>query len=802
MKKRIHSDFDPNQHPVEFLRLLAYAFDQLDTLAGVADINGKVLFANQSALRNVGATAKNTRGVHFRNSPWRSQSRNARRLTDKMIAKALSGESSLVEDFIVGPDGSEVPVLFSISPITDIHNNVIGFVPEGKVISDIKNLEQNLRKEKKGIQQWIDSMSAYIAKSDPNGKIVNCNRAFMKAFSTCFEEVNGAYICDLTQIGRPKDEKNLLKQSILNAKNGSRCSLEVLFQLNQTSPGTYLFNANPIKDLDGRISFLALEITDISEQVRLREQILDEEKRYAHRLEQEVSKIKKHLDKTEQFNRNLVESVPMGVLYLDESGRVVYANPKMKEMFQTTGISKANITSKTIEDLGIRPATNFWKIDQSVNPTDFIYGRKKMVLCKGEEPRFCLEVLSGPLVSPDRSIKGTVLTINDITDNVRLETDLLNTRIQTEKMSSMGLLISGVAHELNNPLTSIIGCAEFLASKNNIDANAGEATQIILKDAIRASRIVKDLLAASYKNNMDERPVNLNEIIEELVGIRFHELKHVGVRLVLKLNRNISPVLADLTQMQQVFDNMIRNSADAIKASGTGDRITIRTRMENAWINISFEDNGPGIDEKHHQKIFDPFFTTKKLGEGTGLGLSVVYGIIQRHGGIVFFDADFPSGARFIVRLPVVSPSSDFQEPVSVTAFWKPAKVLLADRERNLRHALTKYLNSLGCKVNTASNGRAALDLALDHDYDMLLIATNLPIMTGFAFYEHVKNQRPELLNRIVFMDDSSAGDINDAYLAPNNLIIRKPFSNNDVLHLFNRFSKEVKLSLEGRVNK
>lgn len=794
MKKKDQLSFGPDRHSIEYLNLLSYALDQLDTMAGITDLEGKILFANQSALKHVGVTMEKVRGVPFKDTPWRSQSDKAKKISDLLMKKARKGETSLVEDSIIGADGSEIPVLFSISPIFDNQNNIVGFLPEGKIISDIKKLEAKVKKEKEEIQQWIDSMSAYIAKSDPNGKILSCNKAFMRAFDVCVEEGQGFYICDLAQIENTGAQTNLLKMAILGAKGGRKSSLEVMLKLNNGSQpaGHFLFNASPIKDPNGRISFLALEITDISDQVQLRELILEREKRYALRLEQEVAIIKKHLEKTERFNRNLVESVPIGVLYLDHHSRVVYANPTMKHQFHTSGISKGEITGKTIEELGLRPANNFWKIDKAQDQGEQVYGQKKMVLLKEGGTHFCFEVRSGPLVTPDRTIRGSVLTINDVTERVRLESELLTTRIQAEKMSSMGLLISGVAHELNNPLTSIIGCAEYLATNKKLDSRADEAVQIIMKDAIRASRIVKDLLAASYKNHMEERLVNVNEAIDEMIGIRFQELKLSGVRPVLRLSRDIVPVLADPTQIQQVVDNLMRNAVDAIVESGVGDRIVIQTRMQNDWITITFEDNGPGVVKKNLHKIFDPFFTTKKVGRGTGLGLSVVYGIIQRHGGSVFCDENFSSGARFVIRLPVTPESSSFDKPATVDLLWKPSSLLLVDDERNLRYALSKFLTRLGCHVQTASNGRAALDLVLNNDYEMLLVATNLPIMSGFSLCEQIKAQRPEQMDRLVFMCDDPSGSADSAYLTRNLPMLRKPFTNNDIIKLFNRFHKNI----------
>ncbi|HBN26964.1 MAG TPA: hypothetical protein DD405_05810, partial [Desulfobacteraceae bacterium] len=201
MKSIKLSSLDPTQYPQKFIEIMAYGIDQLDTMAGIIDIKGNIIYANQAALKNIGSTLEQVQGRHFCESPWRNHSQRAKDITSIMIEKALAGEYMLVEDTFLRPDGERVPALFSVSPIIDKNGNIIALNSEGKVISELKKLEECLKDEREEGQKWIDSMGAYIAKSDPNGKIIVCNKPFLQALDMSYEEVTGHYICDMTRLG-------------------------------------------------------------------------------------------------------------------------------------------------------------------------------------------------------------------------------------------------------------------------------------------------------------------------------------------------------------------------------------------------------------------------------------------------------------------------------------------------------------------------------------------------------------------------------------------------------------------------
>ena len=660
---------NPAECSSEFLNTLTHALDQLDTMAGVLDTEGKFTFANRAALKNIGATREQLTGVPFSKSPWRNHSPKAKKATDEMIVRALAGESSIFEEDIIDPDGRLIPTLFSLSPVRDANGNIIALVPEAKVISNLKNLQNRLEKERWETQQWIDSMGAFVAKCDPKGKIISCNRLLLAMLNMGLEEVVGHYICDMiSRIGYLGKSRARLREAVFAAGKGKKSSIEVDIALAGNSQGTFLFNLSPILNATGQISFVALEITDISEQVSLRELMLAKEKEYSSRLENEVSKVTTALRETEQFNKNLIDSTPLGIIYLNEEDRLLFANPEMERELETSGFSKDRIVGKRLHELGIFLADSSWKKIADPHKQKIHYGQMKMRLCRSGNNGRQFEVHVAPIRSSTEGIKGHILIMVDVTDRNHLEDEILKTRVQSEKMSSLELLISGVAHELNNPLTSITGCAEYLVENTSLSKESYEAARIIISDARRAGKIVKNLLAFARQSASEETIVNLNEVITNVLGIRIHELRNQRIKAVLELEQDIHTVEADVTQMQQVVLNLISNAADAIEESGVGDRITIRTHAEDSWVIMEIEDNGPGIPEKYLSKIFDPFFTTKLPGKGTGLGLSIAYGIVQKHGGSIVVNTFPDSGTRFNVRLPTIclSVTPEIQEsPIS-----------------------------------------------------------------------------------------------------------------------------------------
>ncbi len=254
-------------------------------------------------------------------------------------------------------------------------------------------------------------------------------------------------------------------------------------------------------------------------------------------------------------------------------------------------------------------------------------------------------------LSPMRDEQGTVTSIvvvlTDITDSAVLRDKL----VHAEKMAAVGQLVSGVAHEVNNPLTAILGFADLLMENSEIPEAARKDLRVILQEAQRTKQIVQNLLSFARQMPPQRSAVQLNAILRRTLQLRAYDFSSHGVDVVEHLDEELPEVMGDAHQLQQVFLNILNNAYDAVHEVGRPARIEIMSTKAGDAVEVSFRDNGNGVS--HPDKIFDPFFTTKEVGKGTGLGLSICYGILKEHGGEILChnNTDRP-GATFIVRLP------------------------------------------------------------------------------------------------------------------------------------------------------
>jgi two-component system, NtrC family, sensor kinase len=223
--------------------------------------------------------------------------------------------------------------------------------------------------------------------------------------------------------------------------------------------------------------------------------------------------------------------------------------------------------------------------------------------------------------------------------------------VHTEKMAAVGQLVSGVAHEVNNPLTAILGFADLMMENPTVPETAKTDLRVILQEAQRTKQIVQNLLSFARQMPPQRHSVQLNSILDRTIQLRAYDFSSHGVEVIEHFHKNLPEVIGDPHQLQQVFLNIINNAYDAVRDSGRPPRIEIMTTSVGGFAEVSFRDNGHGIS--FPDRIFDPFFTTKEVGKGTGLGLSICYGILREHGGEIFChnNEDGP-GATFIVRLP------------------------------------------------------------------------------------------------------------------------------------------------------
>jgi PAS domain S-box-containing protein len=330
-----------------------------------------------------------------------------------------------------------------------------------------------------------------------------------------------------------------------------------------------------------------------------------------------------------------------------------------------------------------------------------------------------------PITGPAGEVECYDGLVEDMTE--RQQHDELLRR--NERMATLGTTLAGVAHELNNPLAAIIGFAQILLKKS-WTADDRAALEAINHEAIRSATIVRDLLALTRRRDGARRmPINLNDIIGYIARTRRYALETTGIGCKLELDPTLPLVNGDQTQLEQVILNLVNNAEQALRPRVDGDQqpvsahVAIRTRRENQEVILEVEDNGPGIPEGSRAHIWDPFWTTKDEGAGTGLGLTVVHGIIADHGGTISLESSPGFGARFVVRLPVVA-GHRLSEAVDQAS--RPLDVLIVDPGASDVLFVERFLTSRGHAVINAASGELALRLASQTTFDACVCSTRL----------------------------------------------------------------------------
>ncbi len=368
--------------------------------------------------------------------------------------------------------------------------------------------------------------------------------------------------------------------------------------------------------------------------------------------------------------------------------------------------------------------------------------------------------------------RAAVLVLEDHTERRRLQDQL----VQSEKMSAIGQLISGVAHELNNPLASVLGFADFLIESGEVPPKLAEPLRVIQQESQRAASIVKNLLTFARRQDQGRRPVAVGEVLARTVTLLRNQLIQLRVEQTLAVADGLPEVFASPNQLQQVFVNLINNAAQAIGATGRPGTVTVRARAWLDGVAVDVTDTGPGVPPEIAERVFEPFFTTKREGEGTGLGLSICQGIVKEHGGRLSLQSTGKAGATFTVELPaaVVVGTGD-----AVAAAPAPARarVLVVDDEPHVRHYMRATLEAWGHAVEVASDGEDGLKRALAGGYDIIFTDIRMPGLGGRELFETLRAKAPEAAARVVFATgDTVAGDTLAFLEQSGRPILLKPF--------------------------
>ena len=468
------------------------------------------------------------------------------------------------------------------------------------------------------------------------------------------------------------------------------------------------------------------------------------------------------------------------IIVFDDTGRVVEFNPSAE---RSLGFSRAAAIGRPVATLLDLPALRAGENGQWAAPEGtpaWVGSRIETEAVREDGARFPVELAVGEVRLPSRRLFTAYL--RDLTAARTAEAEIQRQREalhESEKMAAFGSLLAGVAHELNNPLSIVIGNAMMLGeeAKELAPALIGR-TDRIQAAAERCGRIVRSFLALARQNRSQVKPMSIATAVQTALELLAYGLRGSGVAVERDIPDDLPSVPCDHDQFNQVLSNLLVNARQVLEARPQPRRVRISARLDGDFVRVDVADNGPGVPEALRGQIFDPFFTTKPAGIGMGIGLTVSRGIMEVHGGTLALEEAPGGGACFIIRLPRHSADEGIAEEeaaVPVARARQPALVL--DDEPEIAALLADMLGRQGYDCDVVDTGDAALQRLAAQDYALILCDLRMPGIDGAAVYEWLRQHRPHLCVRVGFVTGDTLGSASEGFVARTGRpMLEKPF--------------------------
>jgi two-component system NtrC family sensor kinase len=589
---------------------------------------------------------------------------------------------------------------------------------------------------------------------DPDGRVFRANAAAAALFATPLDKLDGVALHDL--LARGDRDRGDTRERAAREETGGAHRYEARVR---TAGGERIVAAAsaPLRGAEPGTAALGTIVTlrDITEERLAAEDLARSETRYRH----------------------LFEGASDAIMTFDALGRFTTVNQAGEAI---SGYARQELIGKFFGPLlaveSLPRAIFEFRRALAGNAGQF----DSTIVRKDGERRY----ITVNYACPQRS-REVLCMIRDATAEKQLQQQL----IQSEKMAAIGQLVSGVAHELNNPLASISAFAQLLRAGPGLAADQRHSVDVITAEAKRAARIIHNLLTFARQHKAEKVLADINKVLADTLELRAYELNVRGIRLVRDFDETPPETLVDVFQLQQVLLNLITNAEQAMaEVDRPSHRLTIRSRTQSDAIRIEVEDTGPGIPPESLALIFNPFFTTKPTGKGTGLGLSISLGIVSEHNGRIRAENLKGGGCRFVVELPRIVPKRR-SVPVAPSAPAPPPpglRILVADDEEPIRIALDRFLTTAGHTVVTVSSGSEVLWRGEgDEIFDVILLDMRMPDVSGKQIFERWTRERRDLAERVVFLTgDIVSPDLQGFLSGTARPYLSKPFEFEGILRV------------------
>jgi PAS domain S-box-containing protein len=618
-----------------------------------------------------------------------------------------------------------------------------------------------LRKNEARFTELFESLQEGIYIVTPEDRIIDVNPALVRMLG--YDSKDEVLSRSFADILPDAAQRQLLRQQVDTQVKPQ--SSEITLTRKDGSAVVCLNTAGAVRDTSGHVVRYQGSLVDITER----------------------REIERRLHQQQEFARRLIDSFPDLILVLDSQGRYTFVSPRVTDVlgYDPDEIRELELGGRThVED---RPSVISLFEEITAGRQNFGSLELRVRNKQGEWRR--LRCHFSPFFDENAKIEGVIVSGRDVTDLKRLEEQL----IQAEKLAAMGQMLAGVAHELNNPLTAILGVTELLGERGGVDADTKRQLDLTHRQARRAARIVQNLLEFSRPAAPQKKAVEVNTLIERTLQLHEHSLRRNNIEVDFQPQPGLPPVIGDANQLVQVFLNLITNAEYAIREVREKGRIQVRIGRIGGHISCTVQDDGVGILPDALPRLFDPFYTTKRPGGGTGLGLSICLSIIREHGGSIDVETLPAGGSAFTVYLPLAgsqeaAPADSGGSPSelarSAADLFQGRSILVLDDEESIRALLQEGLSPRGMRVDCAATVDEALEFAKHRSYDILLCDLNLSA-TGFTgggqeaakqISAAAHGSKPEVL----FMTGDLVDSASAASADPRQL--QKPFRVSDVL--------------------
>jgi PAS domain S-box-containing protein len=450
--------------------------------------------------------------------------------------------------------------------------------------------------------------------------------------------------------------------------------------------------------------------------------------------------------KGEQFRR-FFQNLPTLAFAVDSEGRIIDFNQIGSKK---TGFKKEEIMGRELRLLwsAAKPIAN---IKEKLRKGGSFTEEEASISKKGGGV-INARLSFSSLEESGNSCQGLIAVASEVSPPKQDELDL----VQAERLSSIGKVVATVAHELRNQLGGVLGFSQLLLVKNTHPELSLDLERVSTC-AERCRKIVNSLLDFSRKSQPERKILGLNGILRKTLDMVEKQYQAAGIDLEIDFDTELPFCLVDFHQMQQVFLNLLRNAQQAILSKKRGGKICIRTRNEGHKVLVEIQDDGPGMSRDIMGRIFDPFFTTKPMGEGTGLGLSMVHGMITSHEGHIEVDSQPGQGATFRIRLPVTDKTPEAEELVEDSQnSTSERRILVVDDDPIMLDLFLEIIWSMGHRGDTAANGHEALEKVKKNDYDLVISDLKMPQMDGIQLFYEVQKLKPKMVEKYLF----ATGDV------------------------------------------